>query len=230
VLVPAAKGAALCAPVSISSPAANPASCPPAGRAPQYNTNVDAGQNVAMIDSLFTGNTLGHKTDIADGSLRGWEFRTFDNLQGDYYIAPRYLEKVAVSCGSGRGLTGVRPGFDRGLTRAEGAFWGPGEGLAHARQLHGKWQLSGLTPPPEKQCLPRGPAYPRPSLPRPASPSHPPPRSTWRRTTWWTWAPWTPACGCPSSWGFGALRAAARRSSWSWPSRSWVRGQGWGDG
>lgn len=61
-----------------------------------YNTNVDAGQNVAMIDYLFTGNTLGHKTDIADGSLRGYEFRTFENIQGDYYIAPRYLEKVAI--------------------------------------------------------------------------------------------------------------------------------------
>ncbi|GBF99559.1 ribulose bisphosphate carboxylase oxygenase, chloroplastic [Raphidocelis subcapitata] len=61
-----------------------------------YNTNVDAGQNVAHIDYLFTGNTLGHKTDIADGSLRGYEFRTFENIQGDYFIAPRFLEKVAV--------------------------------------------------------------------------------------------------------------------------------------
>ena len=63
---------------------------------PQYNTNVDVGQNVAMIDSLFTGSTLGHKTDIADGSLRGYEFRTFEHIQGDYYIAPRFLDKVAV--------------------------------------------------------------------------------------------------------------------------------------
>jgi len=75
---------------------------PPSTPAPthphtQYNTNVDVGQNVAMIDSLFTGNTLGHKTDIADGSLRGYEFRTFENIQGDYFIARRYLEKVAVS-------------------------------------------------------------------------------------------------------------------------------------
>lgn len=28
-----------------------------------------------VICSLFTGNVLGHKTDIADGSLRAWEFR-----------------------------------------------------------------------------------------------------------------------------------------------------------
>ncbi|KAI8473751.1 MAG: hypothetical protein J3K34DRAFT_164814 [Monoraphidium minutum] len=61
-----------------------------------YNTNVDVGQNVGMIDSLFTGNTIGHKTDIADGSLRGYEFRTFENIQGDYFIARRYLDKVAL--------------------------------------------------------------------------------------------------------------------------------------
>lgn len=42
---------------------------------------MDAGQNVGHIDYLFTGNTLGHKTDIADGSLRGYEFRTFENIQ-----------------------------------------------------------------------------------------------------------------------------------------------------
>ena len=40
-----------------------------------YNTNVDAGQNRDMIDSLFTGNVLGHRSDIADGSLRGYELR-----------------------------------------------------------------------------------------------------------------------------------------------------------
>eukprot|EP00878_Enallax_costatus_P019250 GHUV01020305.1.p1 GENE.GHUV01020305.1~~GHUV01020305.1.p1 ORF type:complete len:358 (+),score=81.86 GHUV01020305.1:442-1515(+) len=49
-----------------------------------------------MIDSLFTGNVLGHKTDIADGSLRGWEFRTYNNIVGDYYVAPAFLEKVAM--------------------------------------------------------------------------------------------------------------------------------------
>ena len=61
-----------------------------------YNTNVDAGQNRDMIDSLFTGNVLGHKSDIADGSLRGWDFRTFDNLVGDYYIAPRFMDAITV--------------------------------------------------------------------------------------------------------------------------------------
>lgn len=55
-----------------------------------------AAQNSVWLDSLFTGKFLGHKSDIADGSLRGWEFRTYNNLQGDYYIAPRFLERVAL--------------------------------------------------------------------------------------------------------------------------------------
>jgi hypothetical protein len=59
------------------------------------NTNVTTGQNVSMIDSLFVGKTLGHETDIADGSLRKYEARTFANLVGDYYVAPRFLDKVS---------------------------------------------------------------------------------------------------------------------------------------
>lgn len=57
---------------------------------------IRTGQNVAHIDSLFTGNILGHKSDIADGSLRAYEFRTFDHIVGDYYVAPSFLEKVAM--------------------------------------------------------------------------------------------------------------------------------------
>jgi len=59
------------------------------------NTNVDAGQRLGMIDSLFAGNTLGHQSDIADGSLRKYEARTFANLVGDYYVSPRFMDKVA---------------------------------------------------------------------------------------------------------------------------------------
>lgn len=40
---------------------------------------------------------LGHKSDIADGTLRNdWEFRSFNNLVGDYYVAPRFLDAVTV--------------------------------------------------------------------------------------------------------------------------------------
>lgn len=55
-----------------------------------------AGQNSNFIDHLFTGNLLGHESDIADGRLRGWELRSFANLVGDYYVSPRFLDAVAV--------------------------------------------------------------------------------------------------------------------------------------
>lgn len=50
------------------------------------------------IDHLFAGSILGQKSDIADGSLRkqGDEFRTFNNLVGDYYVAPRFLEAIGL--------------------------------------------------------------------------------------------------------------------------------------
>ncbi|KAF5831319.1 hypothetical protein DUNSADRAFT_13293 [Dunaliella salina] len=66
------------------------------GKKSFQNTNVDAGQNVSMIDGLFTGGYLGSQSDIADGSLRNEEFRTFNHFVGDYYVAPAFLEKVAI--------------------------------------------------------------------------------------------------------------------------------------
>ena len=91
-------------------------------------SSICPGQNSQNLDSLFTGNFLGHKSggtlllsprsvlaapeflsqsghpppcstcaDIADGSLRHTEFRTFNNIVGDYYVSPIFLERVAVS-------------------------------------------------------------------------------------------------------------------------------------
>jgi hypothetical protein len=52
------------------------------GAAANYNTNVDVGQSMALgLDFTFTGNFLGTKSDIADGSLRKYEFRTFNNSE-----------------------------------------------------------------------------------------------------------------------------------------------------
>lgn len=64
--------------------------------ATDWDAVLNTGQNSQNLDSVFTGNILGHKSDIADGSLRAWEFRTFENLVGDYYISPRFLDAVAV--------------------------------------------------------------------------------------------------------------------------------------
>lgn len=65
-----------------------------------YNTNVDVGATAGLgLDSLFHGNAafgLGAKSDIADGSLRGFEFRKYDNLYGDYYISPQFLEAITM--------------------------------------------------------------------------------------------------------------------------------------
>ena len=55
-----------------------------------------SGQNMEHLDSLFTGDFLGHKSDIADGTLRNYELRSFGNIVGDYYVAPRFMERVAV--------------------------------------------------------------------------------------------------------------------------------------
>lgn len=66
------------------------------GASQQYNINVSHGQSSQYIDSLFTGSVLGHQTDIADGSLRNFEFRTLNNIVGDYYIAQRFLDAVTM--------------------------------------------------------------------------------------------------------------------------------------
>jgi hypothetical protein len=58
--------------------------------------NVDMMQNSQHIDYLFTGKTLGHQSDIADGTLRKYEFRTYENIVGDYYVAPKFLDAVAM--------------------------------------------------------------------------------------------------------------------------------------
>lgn len=60
------------------------------------DANVNPGQNTTNLDSLFTGQFLGHKSDIADGSLRHMEMRSFNHHVGDYYVAPRFMEKIAM--------------------------------------------------------------------------------------------------------------------------------------
>lgn len=58
--------------------------------------NVDTAQNSQNLDNVFTGNFLGHQSDIADGTLRKYEFRTYENIVGDYYVAPKFLDAVAM--------------------------------------------------------------------------------------------------------------------------------------
>jgi len=66
------------------------------GKRQDYNINIDHGQTTAHLESLFGGEFLGTKADIADGSLRYEEFRTLNNIIGEFYVAPRFMERVAM--------------------------------------------------------------------------------------------------------------------------------------
>jgi len=71
------------------------------GRGPNYNINVTHGQSLDHLDAAIAGDGadgrfhLGAVSDIADGSLRHDEFRTFGHLVGDYEVAGRYASAVA---------------------------------------------------------------------------------------------------------------------------------------
>ena len=64
------------------------------GASSNVSTNVDVGQTEQFIDSLFVSKEK--RADIADGSLRNYNVRKLNNIQGDYYICPRFLDTVAL--------------------------------------------------------------------------------------------------------------------------------------
>lgn len=55
--------------------------------------NIAVGARAGVIDDLFTGNFLGKDSDIVF-DYRQKATRSFEYLQGDYYIAPVFLDKV----------------------------------------------------------------------------------------------------------------------------------------
>ncbi|KAG8379601.1 hypothetical protein BUALT_Bualt07G0105800 [Buddleja alternifolia] len=57
------------------------------------NMNIAVGARAGVIDDLFTGNFLGKDSDIVF-DYRQKATRSFEYLQGDYYIAPLFLDKV----------------------------------------------------------------------------------------------------------------------------------------
>ncbi|KNA06916.1 hypothetical protein SOVF_176660 [Spinacia oleracea] len=57
------------------------------------NMNIAVGAKSGVIDDLFTGNFLGRDSDIVF-DYRQKATRSFEYLQGDYYIAPLFLDKV----------------------------------------------------------------------------------------------------------------------------------------
>ncbi|XP_078438581.1 P-loop containing nucleoside triphosphate hydrolases superfamily protein [Wolffia australiana] len=58
------------------------------------NMNIAVGARQGVIDDLFVGNFLGRDSDIVF-DYRQKATRSFQYLQGDYYIAPAFLDKVA---------------------------------------------------------------------------------------------------------------------------------------
>ncbi|KAJ1273266.1 hypothetical protein BS78_06G266600 [Paspalum vaginatum] len=58
------------------------------------NMNIAVGARAGVVDDLFVGNFLGKDSDIVF-DYRQKATRTFEYLQGDYYIAPAFLDKVA---------------------------------------------------------------------------------------------------------------------------------------
>ncbi|KAL3634072.1 hypothetical protein CASFOL_021126 [Castilleja foliolosa] len=57
------------------------------------NMNITVGAKAGVIDDLFTGNFLGKDSDIVF-DYRQKATRSFEYLQGDYYIAPVFMDKV----------------------------------------------------------------------------------------------------------------------------------------
>ncbi|KMT03762.1 hypothetical protein BVRB_8g189100 [Beta vulgaris subsp. vulgaris] len=57
------------------------------------NINITVGARSGVIDDLFAGNFLGKDSDIVF-DYRQKVTRSFEYLQGDYYIAPLFLDKV----------------------------------------------------------------------------------------------------------------------------------------
>jgi len=56
--------------------------------------DIAVGARAGIVDDLFVGNFLGKDSDIVF-DYRQKATRTFEYLQGDYYIAPLFLDKVA---------------------------------------------------------------------------------------------------------------------------------------
>lgn len=57
------------------------------------NMNIAVGARAGVVDDLFAGNFLGRDSDIVF-DYRQKATRSFEYLQGDYYIAPLFMDKV----------------------------------------------------------------------------------------------------------------------------------------
>ncbi|XP_040370795.1 ribulose bisphosphate carboxylase/oxygenase activase, chloroplastic isoform X2 [Rosa chinensis] len=66
------------------------------------NMNIAVGARAGVVDDLFVGKFLGRDSDIVF-DYRQKVTRSFQYLQGDYYIAPLFMDKVGIWGGKGQG-------------------------------------------------------------------------------------------------------------------------------
>eukprot|EP00252_Welwitschia_mirabilis_P010600 TRINITY_DN23930_c0_g1_i8.p1 TRINITY_DN23930_c0_g1~~TRINITY_DN23930_c0_g1_i8.p1 ORF type:complete len:397 (-),score=69.70 TRINITY_DN23930_c0_g1_i8:361-1551(-) len=66
------------------------------------NVNTTVGARKGLIDDLFVGKFLGKDADIVF-AYRQKVTRSFEHLQGDYYIAPVFMDKIGIWGGKGQG-------------------------------------------------------------------------------------------------------------------------------
>ncbi len=100
------------------------------GASDDINLSIDVGQTSQYIDKKFA---LDITADIADGTLRKFEFRKFNNIKGDYWIPPRFQEKVVfhITKNNLEDLTDYFPQVPLVL----GIFGGKGEGKSFLTEL-----------------------------------------------------------------------------------------------
>nr|XP_029122135.1 ribulose bisphosphate carboxylase/oxygenase activase 2, chloroplastic isoform X2 [Elaeis guineensis] len=68
------------------------------------NMNTAVGARKGIVDDLFVGEFLGKDSDIVF-DYRQKVTRSFEYLEGDYYIAPFFLDKIGIWGGKGQGKT-----------------------------------------------------------------------------------------------------------------------------
>ncbi|QDZ21868.1 AAA ATPase domain-containing protein [Chloropicon primus] len=103
------------------------------GASDDTNLNIDVGQTSMYIDKKFTLGDGGLRADIADGSLRKFEFRKFENIKGDYWIPKEFQDKLTLHITKNylEDLTDYMPNCPLVL----GIFGGKGQGKSFLTEL-----------------------------------------------------------------------------------------------
>ncbi|KAL2643182.1 hypothetical protein R1flu_010769 [Riccia fluitans] len=94
------------------------------------NMNITVGARAGMIDDLFTGKFLGLEADIVF-KYRQKVTRSFNHIQGDYYIAPLFLDKVVTHIAKNY----LAPHLETKVPLILGVWGGKGQGKSFQIEL-----------------------------------------------------------------------------------------------